>query len=122
MDLKRKDLLKHDLIVKRLNQRWNSLGVWLYLVNLIIYLLYLFFLTGFALTLPNPQSDTCKTVADNHHSVYLCQTEYSFSNPFPAMQAYYYRPAYVFMHGPVQSVKLDLRMYIPAVKPRPMVH
>ena len=117
MDLKRKDLLKHDLIVKRLNQRWNSVGVWLYLVNLIIYLLYLFSLTGFALTLPNPQSDKCKTIADDHHVCIYVRLNIHSVTPF--QQCRPIRPAYVFMQGPVQSVK---HMYIPAVKPRPMVH
>lgn len=60
--MKLKDLLKHKMIVTWLNQKWNKLGVWLYLANLLIYLVYLTFLTGFALTLPNPQSDTCTCV------------------------------------------------------------
>lgn len=69
-----KDLLKHKLIRKWLNDKWGRLGVWLYLANLITYLLYIIILTTFALNLPNPQ--TCvderskhKYSMDNHEDV-----------------------------------------------------
>ena len=79
MNLKLKDLLKHEMIVKWLNQKWNKYGVWLYLVNLVIYLCYLFVLTGFALNLPNPQSDTCKyTCTRTHVSIIVFYATYKY--------------------------------------------
>ena len=56
----RSELLQHPLVTSLLNHKWNGFGAKFYFVNLLIYLLYVIFLTTFALVVPNPQSNGCK--------------------------------------------------------------
>ena len=55
-----KELLQHKMITILLDYKWTRFGVWFYLFNLLLYLTFVIFLTGFALALPNPQFKECK--------------------------------------------------------------
>ena len=56
------DLLKHPLVTSLLDYKWRTYGRYVYFGNLFIYLVFLGFLTAFALTSPNPVSRTCEPV------------------------------------------------------------
>ena len=56
----RNELLQHPLVTSLLNHKWNRFGAWFYFANLFFYLVYVIFLTAFALVVPNPQDDDCK--------------------------------------------------------------
>jgi hypothetical protein len=56
------DLLKHPVVFSLLQQKWRSYGCAVYWGNLFVYLLFLMFLTTFALTVPNPETESCKAV------------------------------------------------------------
>lgn len=58
------DLLKHPLVTGLLNYKWQTYGRYVYFGNLCIYLVFLLFLTTFALVVPNPGSETCVAVLD----------------------------------------------------------
>lgn len=57
---KRLNLLNHPVVGSLLHQKWNAFGIWVYLLNLFMYIVFLSFLTAFALEVPNPQADICK--------------------------------------------------------------
>ena len=50
------DLLKHPLVTSLLRDKWQTYGFIIYFANLFIYLIFLAFLTTFALSVPNPQA------------------------------------------------------------------
>ncbi|CAI8048714.1 Transient receptor potential cation channel subfamily A member 1 homolog [Geodia barretti] len=56
------DLLKHPLVTSLLDYKWRTYGRYVYFGNLFIYVVFLVFLTAFALTSPNPVSRTCRAV------------------------------------------------------------
>ena len=56
---KRLDLLNHPVIGSLVHHKWFAFGLWGYLLNLLIYVIFLVILTSFALIVPNPQSATC---------------------------------------------------------------
>ena len=55
------DLLKHPLVTSLLDYKWRTYGRYVYFGNLFIYVVFLVFLTAFALTSPNPVSRTCES-------------------------------------------------------------
>lgn len=59
VESERTDLLTHPLVTSLLNQKWNSYGRIVFYTNLAIYLVFLIFLTAFALVIPNPLSPVC---------------------------------------------------------------
>ena len=56
---KRLDLLNHPVIRSLVHHKWFKFGLWGYLLNLLIYVIFVVILTSFALIVPNPQSATC---------------------------------------------------------------
>ena len=58
----RSELLQHPLVTSLLTHKWNQFGAWMFFINLLFYLVYIIFLTAFALTVPNPQNEMCKFV------------------------------------------------------------
>ena len=60
MDSAQIDLLKHPLVTSLLDYKWRTYGRYFYFSNLFIYLVFLAFLTAFALVSPNPGSETCE--------------------------------------------------------------
>ncbi|XP_067947890.1 transient receptor potential cation channel subfamily A member 1 homolog isoform X2 [Watersipora subatra] len=50
----REDLLAHPLVTSLLRHKWHTVGRYFYYFNLILYLVFLIFITGFALSLPAP--------------------------------------------------------------------
>ncbi|XP_065895664.1 transient receptor potential cation channel subfamily A member 1 homolog [Dysidea avara] len=59
IDNKRIELLNHPLATQLLTYKWRSYGIFIYYINLISYLLFLGFLTGFTLSLQNPKTEEC---------------------------------------------------------------
>ena len=52
-------LLDHPLVSSLIAYKWSK--AWrFYLINILFYLVFLVFVTAFALELPNPQSELCK--------------------------------------------------------------
>lgn len=70
MESKRLDLLRHPLVTSLLNDKWDQFGGLLYFVNLVLFSLFVVFLTSFALTVLNPQTDVCEFLAHNFYSNY----------------------------------------------------
>jgi hypothetical protein len=56
------DLLLHPVVKGLLSWKWTRYIALFYFINLAIYLVYLGFLTGFALQVPNPQLDICNKI------------------------------------------------------------
>ena len=56
---KRLDLLNHPVIRSLVHHKWFTFGLWGYLLNLLVYVIFVVILTSFALIVPNPQSATC---------------------------------------------------------------
>ena len=54
------DLLLHPVVKALFSWKWTRYIASFFFINLTIYLVYLGFLTGFALQVPNPQHDICK--------------------------------------------------------------
>ena len=52
-------MLTHPVISSLLQHKWFHFGFWFYLLNLLIYIIFLVFLTAFALVVLPPQSNTC---------------------------------------------------------------
>lgn len=59
------DLLRHPLVTSLLNDKWDQFGGYLYFINLVLFFLFVVFLTSFALTVLNPQTDVCEFLAHN---------------------------------------------------------
>ena len=53
-------LLKHPLVCSLLAYKWKSYGRFFYLTNLLLYLVFLSFLTAYALVLPSPLLTVCE--------------------------------------------------------------
>ena len=62
-------MLTHPVISSLLNHKWFHFGLWMYLLNLLVYIIFLVFLTSFALVVLNPQSNTCMFT-----NVFCCTT------------------------------------------------
>lgn len=60
VESQRIDLLKHPLVTSLLNYKWKTYGRYFYFGNLLIYIIFLLFLTAFALTVINPLEPICK--------------------------------------------------------------
>ena len=52
-------MLTHPVISSLLQYKWFHFGLWLYLLNLLIYIIFILFLTAFTLVVLLPQSSTC---------------------------------------------------------------
>ena len=52
-------MLTHPVISSLLQHKWFHFGLWFYLLNLLIYIIFLVFLTAFAVVVLTPQSNTC---------------------------------------------------------------
>lgn len=61
VESERTDLLKHPLVTSLLNQKWQRYGAWFYSINILVYVLFLIFLTAFALSIHSPLEDPCKS-------------------------------------------------------------
>ncbi len=55
-------LLKHPLVTSLLDYKWTTYVQYVYFGNLFVYLLFLSFLTAFALVVLNPLSCTCESL------------------------------------------------------------
>ncbi|XP_078619964.1 transient receptor potential cation channel subfamily A member 1-like [Branchiostoma floridae x Branchiostoma japonicum] len=58
VDANRVELLSHPVCINFLDMKWNAYGRFVYLSNLILYLIYLIFLTVFVATSAHPTSHT----------------------------------------------------------------
>ena len=63
----RLDLLMHPMVGSLLHRKWIKFGQPGYIVNLLTYILFLTFLTTFALIVKNPTSQSCEL----HNNVYF---------------------------------------------------
>ena len=72
-------MLTHPVISSLLQHKWFQFGLLFYLLNLLIYIIFLVFLTTFALVVLPPQSNTCM--------YNLCVNVY---NPIPIYKAELY--------------------------------
>ena len=54
------DLLEHPLVGSLLHYKWWKFGMWVYVLNLLLYLPFLVSLTIFALLVLTPESKACK--------------------------------------------------------------
>ena len=59
VESERTELLAHPLVTSLLDQKWRSHGRIVFYSNLALYIVFLIFLTVFALVLPNPQAAVC---------------------------------------------------------------
>jgi transient receptor potential cation channel subfamily A protein 1 len=66
------DLLLHPVVKGLLSWKWTRYIALFYFINLAIYLVYLGFLTGFALQVPNPQLDICTGNGSNNSTNTRC--------------------------------------------------
>ena len=55
-------LLTHPVVISLLHYKWKKFGLPLYLLNLFIFVLFLFFITGFSLSVPSPLYEDCKLI------------------------------------------------------------
>jgi len=62
VDAGRLDLLEHPLVGSLLHYKWKTFGMWMYLFNMFSYLLFVTFLTTFALSVMTPDTKICKAV------------------------------------------------------------
>ncbi|XP_019851378.1 PREDICTED: transient receptor potential cation channel subfamily A member 1 homolog [Amphimedon queenslandica] len=77
------ELLKHPLAANLLHYKWFKYGQMLYFSNLFIYLLFVIFLTSFALASLSPNSNTCQIVLSNANSSSLsCTAETSRASQY----------------------------------------
>jgi len=53
------ELLQHPLVTELLNHKWNKIAMPSIMLQFILYLVFLGFLTSYVLLLPNPRGDTC---------------------------------------------------------------
>ena len=60
VDAERTNLLKHPVAISLLTYKWETYGRYIYYGNLLIYILFLSFLTTFALVVPHPETKTCE--------------------------------------------------------------
>ena len=60
VESKQTDLLTHPLVTSLLNYKWVHYGQYLYLANICLYLLFLAFITTFAVFAPAPNSRICE--------------------------------------------------------------
>ena len=60
MHYSRKDLLKHPVVSSLLAYKWGIYGRATFAINLVTYLIYLLFLTLYALLLPHPDHFFCE--------------------------------------------------------------
>ncbi len=72
VEKKQKMLLDHPLTVALLKSKWNKFGILGYGFGLLFYIVFLIFLTYFALTSPNPQDSTCKFCVNFILYYYAC--------------------------------------------------
>jgi len=84
---RRLDLLKHPLIGSLLHHKWKVFG-FCYFLNLLWYILFLAFLTVFALLIPSPVEPTCKSITNQktklRYGVYsYCDLNHSFHTCLP---------------------------------------
>ena len=61
VDSKRVDLLKHPLVYKLIERKWNY-GQFFFWLMLIFHVTFVVFLTSYALVLLNPVSETCNFI------------------------------------------------------------
>ena len=61
------ELMRHPLVISLLNDKWDQFGGYLYLANLLLFGLFVVFLTTFALTVPSPQQDYCESQLFTHY-------------------------------------------------------
>uniref|UniRef100_A0A1X7TU83 Ion transport domain-containing protein n=1 Tax=Amphimedon queenslandica TaxID=400682 RepID=A0A1X7TU83_AMPQE len=73
------DLLKHPLVTRLLDQKWNKYGHKFYYSNLIVYFLFVILLSSFALSVQSPLSSKCIEVFGNDNDTFIdCFPEESF--------------------------------------------
>ena len=72
MKYKRNDLLKHPAVTSLLDYKWTAYGGFLFLINFITYLIFLLFLTTYALLLPHPDHSFCEYIL-----YFMCMWSYS---------------------------------------------
>jgi hypothetical protein len=63
------DVLLHPVVRCLLRWKWSHYIVFFYGINLAIFMVYLGFLTAFALNVPNPQMNFCKKCSSNYNTV-----------------------------------------------------
>ena len=56
------DLLLHPVVKSFISWKWSRYIAWFYILDLTFYLVFLCFLTGFAVHVHNPQLDICKKI------------------------------------------------------------
>ena len=59
------------MVASLLHFKWMKFGLIGYIANLLTYVVFLCFLTAFALVVPNPQSPACELVGTNIYTVYI---------------------------------------------------
>ena len=67
-------LLKHPLVTSLIDKKLNNFGWYFYFTSLLLYLVFLIFLTSFALVVLNPQTDTCESTLNSNLTSYLTKS------------------------------------------------
>ena len=57
-------LMKHPLVISLLDYKWKKFGRYIFFGNLLIYLIFLVFLTAFGLVVLSPVEGPCKDILD----------------------------------------------------------
>ena len=62
-------LMKHPLVISLLDYKWKKFGRYIFFGNLLIYLIFLVFLTAFALVIRSPVERPCKHIL---YKIFVC--------------------------------------------------
>ena len=85
-------LMKHPLVISLLDYKWKKFGRYIFFGNLLIYLIFLVFLTAFALVIRSPVERPCKHIL---YKIFVCAH-------VMAMNTWYHFKNFVKLHTPLQ--------------------
>ena len=96
-------LMKHPLVISLLDYKWKKFGRYIFFGNLLIYLIFLVFLTAFALVILSPVERPCKHIL---FKIFVCAQ-------VMAMNTWYHFMNFVKLHtlltnGLVWTILTDL--------------
>ena len=105
-------LMKHPLVISLLDYKWKKFGRYIFFGNLLIYLIFLVFLTAFALVIRSPVERPCKHIL---YKIFVCahvmamNTWYHFkdfvklhtllTNAWPVLEQFHQEKNYTCQRG-----------------------
>ena len=69
---KSRKLLKHPLVTSLVDYKWRNYAAWMNLIFFLIYVVFISFLTAFAITALPPGTSTCEFVLRAYTWMYCC--------------------------------------------------